>query len=294
MIKFQSKLVNQLIDLNIIQPEKVELYSPTTRDNPGQQVWRCSQSGVIFLDSKTESKKDRVNDLSYWGVDERAKFLLQSKEDDDRRAELIASFLPSANYLDIGTGLGGILDRSVGLCKSIVAVEPQFAARNTLKKLNYQVFGDIVEVDQTDFDLVTMFHVFEHLHQPLNILSEVKKRLSSSGSLIIEVPHAKDILLDKYRCDSFKSFTLWSEHLVLHTKESLRTMLNAAGFIVESIDGVQRYDLANHLYWLAKGLPGGHDIWKGDFSSVAKHEYALSLINNNKSDTIVAKASLNK
>ena len=25
---------------------------------------------------------------------------------------------------------------------------------------------------------------------------------------------------------------------------------------------VQRYSIANHLLWLAKGIPGGHDKWK--------------------------------
>ncbi len=58
--------------------------------------------------------------------------------------------------------------------------------------------------------------------------------------------------------ESFIRFTLWSQHLILHTHQSLRVFLESAGFDPVLIKGVQRYPLANHLQWLAHHKPGGH------------------------------------
>jgi hypothetical protein len=58
--------------------------------------------------------------------------------------------------------------------------------------------------------------------------------------------------------DSFKESTFWSEHLILHTKESLRKILEAVGFKNIKIEGLQRYPSANHLY-LRHNRLGGHN-----------------------------------
>ncbi|MDP4837761.1 MAG: hypothetical protein NWS01_11550, partial [Burkholderiales bacterium] len=51
---------------------------------------------------------------------------------------------------------------------------------------------------------------------------------------------------------------LWSQHLVLHTRDSLRLLLADAGFNNIVIQGVQRYGVSNHLHWLSTKKPGGH------------------------------------
>ena len=84
------------------------------------------------------------------------------------------------------------------------------------------------------------------------------KKVVSGGHILIEVPHAEDYLLSSLACEEFKQFTLWSQHLVLHTRESLRKILNFVGLEEIKIEGVQRYPLSNHLNWLANGKAGGH------------------------------------
>ena len=102
-----------------------------------------------------------------------------------------------------------------------------------------------------------MFHVFEHLPDPIDILSQLKTKMRSSGRVIIEVPHANDFLLNVAENLAFKEFTLWSQHLILHTRFSLKIILEYCGFKNIVIEGVQRYPLSNHLQWLAKGVAGG-------------------------------------
>jgi hypothetical protein len=54
-------------------------------------------------------------------------------------------------------------------------------------------------------------------------------------------------LISQLRCKPFLNFTLWSQHLVLHSRDSLHKPLNAAGFVDIRAAGVQRCGLANHL-----------------------------------------------
>jgi 2-polyprenyl-3-methyl-5-hydroxy-6-metoxy-1,4-benzoquinol methylase len=290
---YRTELVQQLVDLAIIDLDSIELYSRSTRDDPKQTVWRCKKSGVIFLEPPgNHEKSEESDDLSYWGVEQRASFLVNSEDDDDRRFELIRASIENARYLDIGTGLGGILDKVSGIVEKVVAVEPQKAARQTLCNLNYAVFEDIAHIEDSKFDLITLFHVFEHLHNPLEMLRQIRSKMTAEGKLVIEVPHAEDALLSFYNCDEFKQFTLWSDHLVLHSKQSIQTMLVSAGFVVDSLEGHQRYDLANHQYWLSHGKPGGHNIWRSVFSQEACLEYAKSLESKGMSDTLIVVASL--
>ena len=56
----------------------------------------------------------------------------------------------------------------------------------------------------------------------------------------------------------------------------------------ESIKYIQRYPLANHLYWLAAGLPGGHVKWSDISSKELNDAYEKELIKLGKTDTILA------
>ena len=127
--------------------------------------------------------------------------------------------------------------------------------------------------------------------EPLETLKKLHRHLSPGGKLIIEVPHAGDALIKTYNLESFKAFTFWSEHLILHTRKSLETFLRAAGFNRVRIEGFQRYPLANHLYWLKEGKPGGQEILKQFRNEELEKAYAENLNKVDQTDTIIAIAS---
>jgi hypothetical protein len=109
---------------------------------------------------------------------------------------------------------------------------------------------------------------------------------------VVEVPHALDALLSLYEVEAFKDFTYWSCHLFLFTENTLRSALEKAGFLHVNVEYVQRYPLANHLYWLAKGKPGGHKVWALLGAPGVDAEYAAKLAELRVTDTLVATASL--
>ena len=108
------------------------------------------------------------------------------------------------------------------------------------------------------YDIITMFHVLEHIPDPKSILGELTEMLADNGQIIVEVPNADDVLLTLYHNEPFSHFTYWSCHLFLYTATTLQMLFDQTNLKVNYIKQVQRYPLSNHLYWLANGRPGGH------------------------------------
>ena len=171
-----------------------------------------------------------------------------------------------------------------GTAKSLAGVEPQEYVRSELTREGYTMYCLASEVPRQTYDVASLFHVLEHITTPLETLKQTHALLREGGRLIVEVPHARDVLL---KLDSFKSFSLWSEHIVLYTKEALQKIVEQAGFRNVQVAGFQRYPLANHLGWLVNGKPGGqHTV------PITASDYEGMLMSTDQTDTIIATASV--
>jgi hypothetical protein len=135
-----------------------------------------------------------------------------------------------------------------------------------------------------------MYHVLEHIVSPLHTLGELRRKLKANGRIIVEVPHARDFLISHLGLNSFKDFTFWSEHLLLHTRITLAAFLNAAGFKRIVVKVIQRYPLANHLYWLSNGMSGGHLKWAELRTADLDEAYESMLASLDLTDTLTAYA----
>lgn len=182
------------------------------------------------------------------------------------------------------------MKQSRNLAKSLVGVELQKNFIDALNKENIKCFKDVNEIENEQ-DCIFLFHSLKHLHNPIDLLIKIRNKLKGNeqGKIIIEVPHAKDFLINTLKAQSFIDFTLWSQHLVLHTRESLRLLLEYCGFKGVIIEGVQRYSISNHINWLNNNKPGGHKEILSLFETqelVGAYANALSKIDAN--DTLVA------
>jgi len=102
-------------------------------------------------------------------------------------------------------------------------------------------------------DTVTLFHVLEHIIEPIEFLNRIKSVLCDDGQLIIEVPVKDDILVN---LPSYKKFYYQLAHCTYFTQRTLCGLINKCGFSVCKIKRIQRYSLDNHLHWLIFGKPG--------------------------------------
>ena len=274
-------------------PEDFAPLSDRVRDRDDVYALKCARSGLIVLNRtdhiNAEVYEDR-GDLSYWGPAERAKLLQSTLMDDARRAQFIRPHVQGKSYLDIGTGLGGILDIVRPFCDEVHAVEPQAGARDILLKEGYATFKHINDVPRQHYDVVSLLHVYEHVPDQIEFLASVREVLKPGGFLVVEVPHARDALLSLYESPAFLNFTLWSQHLILHTRESLRRFAEQAAFSDIQVRGIQRYSLANHLHWLAKNKPGGHVVWDFLNDDALSGAYERRLDQLDMTDTLLATA----
>lgn len=289
MIK-KNKILELLIKLGISDNKSFKKYSHNVRDKKDIYALKCTKSGVIILNTtehiKTKYYEDK-DDLSYWNAEEIKQAKLFGYEDNIRRAKQIRSLIINKNWLDFGTGLGGILDILSKYSKNTYAVELQGFSREKLISEGYNVYKTLKEIS---FDVVTLFHVFEHLIYPIKTLKSIYKKMNSGGKIIIEVPHTNDFLLSFLDLNSFKKFTLWSEHLILHTRKSLEAFLKASGFKNIIIKGYQRYPLSNHLYWLHNNKPSGHIKWNFLNNKDINSAYRRLMVSIDKFDTLIAYA----
>ena len=86
----------------------------------------------------------------------------------------------------------------------------------------------------------------------------------------------------------FKNWTFRTEHLILHTHNSLRKYLSKAGFKKIDIQFYQRYDFSNHLGWFLKRKPGGHNFYKDIIKKKLNLSYVENIKNLKQTDTLIA------
>ena len=81
------------------------------------------------------------------------------------------------SVLDIGSGGGSFFDNIKGLTNQITSVEPNIDFSKSLTRSGYKVFNDIKEIKDKKFDLLTLFHVIEHVDKPLSFLQSISEMM---------------------------------------------------------------------------------------------------------------------
>jgi len=245
----------------------------------------------VFLDSFDHITPDyyeneRMVGAEFPSVDY---WLKLTSVDDERRFSMLSPLLSNKRILDFGCGGGGFINKAKSLASLVVGVDAEQA---TADYWGQGIYTDLDAVPESDFDVITAFHVVEHLHDPAAMLHKLGGLLSENGRMVVEVPSADDALLTLYDSPGFQEFTYWSQHLFLFNASNFKMLAEKAGLKVVALSQYQRYPLSNHLYWLSKGLPGGHQKWVFLDDPILNNAYAKALAEIGKSDTLVAHLEL--
>lgn len=274
------------------------------RDLPTVYPLECVSCGLVFLSSFEHLQPGYYEDSKMHEkppVDfllEDAQAICDAKRRFDAVYDMILEPRESArktdqpntdllNVLDFGCGQALWIEKIRPLVNSVVGVEPEKSLQPYFAEKGLTVFPSLEDMGkEQSFDLITMFHVLEHLPDPRPVLMELSHLLTLNGVLVIEVPNANDALLTLYKSDVFSTFTYWSCHLFLYTASTIQTLLSQCGLKTKQINQVQRYPLANHLHWLANKKPGGQTIWPFLDTPDLQSAYSQALAERNLCDTI--------
>jgi 2-polyprenyl-3-methyl-5-hydroxy-6-metoxy-1,4-benzoquinol methylase len=262
----------------------------SVRENKDLFILECEVCGLVQLSSHEHLHEEHYKNSGMHGkeIDSMEVWANDTAEDDERRFEMLRNMLPNQHVLDFGCGNGGFLMHAKKLAKEVVGVEPELRVQNHLQG-HIKIYHNLSSVArERDFDLITAFHVIEHLPDPRSILLEMREVLSPQGRIVIEVPSSSDALLTLYECEPFAHFTYWSQHLYLFNASTLERLVQHTGLSLIAVKQYQRYPLSNHLYWLNRGKPGGHQHWDFLDSPQLQEAYANSLASIGKSDTLIA------
>ncbi len=292
----QEPVVDTLSRLGLISSETTELFATGTRDVGDLKVFRDRVSRVIYLESH------RTADEIYRGGEYRQSVAAlvpdrshdyEDLMDTTRRLEKYRQFIVGKSLCDFGCGAGSFLRGAQKYCRQSVGVELQDDYRESLNRDGIPCVDDLARVPDS-LDSVFFFHSLEHLHSPRGVLQSLRERMKGEGQahIVVEVPHARDFLIEHLALREFIEFTLWSQHLVLHTRDSLGAILRDAGFKAVTVEGVQRYGISNHLHWLRHMKPGGHKQRLSVLENAQLNAaYADALSRLDANDTLVAVAS---
>ena len=89
---------------------------------------------------------------------------------------------------------------------------------------------------QGGIEVVSMFHVLEHLEDPMGCLEEICDLLTDDGIIIIEIPNADDAMLSLYGCEEFADFTYWESHLYLYNNTTFTRLMEKAGLKIKFLN----------------------------------------------------------
>ncbi|MCH7524649.1 MAG: class I SAM-dependent methyltransferase [Bacteroidetes bacterium] len=112
-----------------------------------------------------------------------------------KKLKLINSFSSQEQtLLDIGCGTGEFLKIAQQNNWTVFGIEPNEKARSIANKKTNNSVSDIEELSNfkpQSFDVITLWHVLEHLPRLEEHVSILKSLLKSNGTLIIAVPNYK-------------------------------------------------------------------------------------------------------
>jgi len=99
--------------------------------------------------------------------------------------------LDKGSILDIGAGTGDFLSVAKNNGWHTIGVEPSEKAKAIAKKKGVSFVEDTSELGDHSFDVISMWHVLEHVPNLENQIKELKRLLKPSGTLLIAVPNFK-------------------------------------------------------------------------------------------------------
>lgn len=147
------------------------------------------------------------------------------------------SYLGNKNYetwIDVGAGDGGFLETVKA--KKRIGVEVSKSGRKLMEHKGLSTLSDkkFLGSRNLNSDVISFWHVLEHVENPLEYLKTAKRNLRKKGRIIIGVPN-----IDSLEFKVFKKF--WFHlvpdfHLWHYSSKSLELFLKKSGFQVEYVD----------------------------------------------------------
>jgi SAM-dependent methyltransferase len=209
---------------------------------PPCRVLRCQCCSLVFVHPfpSADILRDHYSDDYYreWIDAQRDRRLAMW----EARLNRLERRTPRGRILDVGCGEGAFLELAAARGWEIWGTELSVdGARHSSARLGREMYrGELHEARLPSgfFDVVTLWHVLEHVRQPSRYLDEIRRILRPDGLCVIAVPNVDDLFMRAaYRIVRGRPPRLYSGqdreiHLFHFSAATIDQYLKKAGFNV--------------------------------------------------------------
>jgi SAM-dependent methyltransferase len=203
---------------------------------------RCEDCGLVFHSRTPADARDAYVNGEYvarhvdYVEEERA-----AKHIAEQRAGWLLGFTDPGTLLELGSGRGFFLDatRRRGFEPLGIEPSPDLAGR-AVSEFGVEVkqgFLDEVDLSGRRFASICMFHVLEHVEEPVALLGQLAERLVEPGLIVLEVPNIASAMARR-RAERWGAVQPDNLHITQFTPSTLRGAVERAGFETIAIDTI--------------------------------------------------------
>lgn len=183
----------------------------------------------------------------------------------NRRFDHIEKFVQPGKMIDIGCAMGFFIDEASKRGWQVEGMDvSHFAVEYVKERFGHNVYQgslDTLELEEGAYDLVTMYDVIEHVPDPKAYMMRVASLLRSGGIFELATPDV-DSIPAKLTGKRWIGYKLSEEHVYYFSVNTLRQMLDYAGFDVVHVRHIGKYvtlrlfldRLGFYAPWLSKPL----------------------------------------
>lgn len=197
-------------------------------------VVRCRHCGLIF--AATMQKNEDL--LKHYSHDYFEPYLktqsIHLRKRFKKRLQEIKQMVFPGRLLDVGCGAGFFLKLAEDTGYTAEGVElSQYAAKYGRSRLGLRVFqGELDDAGfaSDSFDIITLWHILEHVHDPRRFLAQVNALLKQDGLLAVEVPNIEGMAARA--AGVYWELLAPKEHFYYFDSRTLKQYLEESGFSV--------------------------------------------------------------
>jgi SAM-dependent methyltransferase len=158
--------------------------------------YRCSACGLVYLFSvPADIAKYYCFNYAPYDIPTSLKQLEAKAEDVRFRIDMVRQYAPkTGRLLEIGPSYGGFafLAKQAGFSVDVVEIDSECCRfLKDVVRVNTICSDNVCKTlaDLGQYDVITLWHVIEHLAEPWKVLDALAKHLSQDGIIIISAPN---------------------------------------------------------------------------------------------------------
>lgn len=169
------------------------------------QLVQCADCGFVFLHPRPGideiGKYYEIEDYQPHQIERKTMLellygFIRTRNNRFKR-RLIERHVPNGSLLDFGCGSGEFLLEMQNSNWQVLGVEPAKNPREFANERNIKVFENIDKISDR-FNVITLWHVLEHIYDVPKLIGQLKERLFENGILVLALPNLKSYDAQKY------------------------------------------------------------------------------------------------